>query len=102
MVESEENGEEREEMEEQAVPSRLLLLFAAGFVLVFVGALVLIAAAALGTGGSASAGIVVFIGPFPIVFGVGPDAVWLILIGVILAVVNVVLFMVMRRKKALF
>ena len=97
----EENGDDPEE-EEESVPSRLFLLFAVGFVLVFIGALVLIAAAALGNGGSASAGIVIFIGPFPIVFGAGPDAVWLILIGVILAVVSVVLFVVMRRKKIFF
>lgn len=92
--------EKSEEAEEDSgVPNMLFLLFAAGFVLVFVGVLIIVAAVALGGDGSASAGIVIFIGPFPIVLGAGPDAVWLILIGVILAVVNVILFVVLRRKK---
>ena len=85
--------------EDSGVPNKFFLLFAAGFVLVFVGVLIIVAAVALGGDGSASAGIVIFIGPFPIVLGAGPDAVWLILIGVILAVVNVILFVVLRRKK---
>ena len=85
--------------EDSGVPNKFFLLFAVGFVLVFVGVLMVVAAIALGGAGSASAGIVIFIGPFPIVLGAGPDVVWLILIGVILAVVNVILFVILPRKK---
>jgi uncharacterized membrane protein len=94
------NADEKnqEAEEDSTVPSRFFLLFVAGFVLVFIGVLVVIAALALGGNGSANTGIVIFIGPFPIVLGAGPDAAWLILMGVILAAISVVLFVVMRRK----
>ena len=73
-------------------------IFVAGFVLVFLGVLVIMVAAAFGSTGSASSGIIIFVGPFPIVFGAGPDAIWLILIGIFLSIVSVVVFVVMRRK----
>ena len=78
---------------------KFFTLFAAGFALVFIGVVFVMVASLLGNGeGSASAGVVVFIGPFPIAFGAGPDAGWLILVGVVLAVVSVVLFAVLRRR----
>jgi uncharacterized membrane protein len=49
-------------------------------------------------GSSGSVGVVILIGPFPIVFGSGPNAFWLILIGIILAFVSIVLFLVMNRR----
>ena len=93
---SDENSENEEE--NQAVSSRFLLVLSIGFVIFFVGVVVMVLAVALGNGGSGSAGIVIFIGPFPIVFGAGPDAVWLILIGIVVAVISLVLFLLMRRK----
>jgi uncharacterized membrane protein len=42
--------------------------------------------------------VVIFIGPFPIVFGAGPDATWLILISVVIAAVSAVAFWIGRRK----
>jgi uncharacterized membrane protein len=58
------------------LPSWFFLLVAAGMILVFAGGLLVLAATATGGGGgsSVSTGIVIFIGPFPIVFGAGPDA----------------------------
>jgi uncharacterized membrane protein len=94
-VDSEENQEE----ENSGLPKRVFLLLAAGMVLVFVGALVIFAAAATGGGGeSTSGGIVIFIGPIPIVLGAGPDASVLVLAGAILAAACVVLFVFWRRK----
>ncbi len=75
-----------------------MLLFTAGFVLVFIGVILVVAASAFGGDGSASSGIVIFVGPFPIVFGAGPNAGWLILIGVVLAALSVAVFVLMRRK----
>ena len=49
-------------------------------------------------GGSVSGGVVIFIGPFPIVVGAGPDVSVIILVSVILAVLSVVVFLVMNRK----
>jgi uncharacterized membrane protein len=92
------NEENQEPEENSATLSKFMLLFMAGFALVFIGVLILIVASAFGGNSSASAGIVIFIGPFPIVLGAGPDAAWLILISVILAAISLVLFLVMRRK----
>jgi uncharacterized membrane protein len=94
-----ENDESAEEADDSPVSNRLFWLLTAGFVLVFVGMLVVVAAVVLSAGSSASAGVVIFIGPFPIVFGAGPDAALLIVIGVILAALSVVFFVLMRRKK---
>ncbi|MCW4009716.1 MAG: DUF131 domain-containing protein [Candidatus Bathyarchaeota archaeon] len=77
----------------------LFLLIAAGLVLIFMGVIVIFAAAAFaGDGGSVSSGVVIFIGPIPIVFGSGPDSGLLVLVGAILAAVSVALFAVMRKK----
>lgn len=80
-----------------AVSSRLLGFLILGIALVFVGIVVLVVAS-LAFGSSGSVGIVIFIGPIPIVIGSGPNADWLILIGIILAVLSIVLFLVMDRK----
>ena len=79
-----------------AVSSRLFLVL--GFVLVVVGIAVILIATVLYGGGSASAGAVIFIGPFPIVIGAGPDVTWIVLFSIILAVLSVVVFLVMNRR----
>jgi uncharacterized membrane protein len=95
---SENSGEKDENGEENVtVPSWLFMLFFAGFALIVSGVVLVVAASSL-DGGSVSSGVVVFIGPFPIVFGVGPDATWLILTGIILSAVSIILFVILRRK----
>lgn len=74
---------------------RFLIL---GIIMVFIGIAVIIVAAAFSAGGSAGFGVVIFVGPFPIVFGAGPNASWLILIGIILAALTVILFIVMNKR----
>jgi uncharacterized membrane protein len=81
-----------------AVSNRFFLLLILGFVLVVVGIAVILIATVLYGGGSASAGAVIFIGPFPIVIGAGPDATWIVLFSIILAVLSVVVFLVMNRR----
>jgi uncharacterized membrane protein len=80
------------------VSSRLFLFLVLGFVLVVVGIAVILIATVLYGGGSASAGAVIFIGPFPIVIGAGPDVTLIVLFSIILAVLSVVVFLVMNRK----
>lgn len=80
------------------VSNRLFNLLMLGGLLVFVGIIVLIVAAVLSSGGSANVGGVVFIGPIPIVFGVGPDAGWLMIISLIIAVVTFVLLLFYMRR----
>ncbi len=97
------DGENRETVEEGiAVSSRVFSFLILGFVLVVVGIAVILIAAVLYGGGSASAGAVIFIGPFPIVIGAGPDVTWIVLFSIILTVLSVVVFLVMNRKISKF
>ena len=82
-----------------AVSSRLFGLLILGIVLVFVGIVVLFVVS-LVFSSSSSVGVVVFIGPFPIVFGSGPNAGLLIIIGIIIAALSVVLFLLMNKRRA--
>jgi uncharacterized membrane protein len=86
------------EEEGGTVSSRLFLFVILGFVMVFVGVLVIVVASVLFGGGSASVGAVIFIGPFPIVIGAGPDLNLLIVVGVVLAILSVVVFVVLNRR----
>jgi uncharacterized membrane protein len=91
--------ETRETVEEGVtVSSRLFLFLILGFALVVVGIVVIFTATVLYGGGSASAGAVIFIGPFPIVIGAGPDVTLIVLFSIILAVLGVVVFLVMNRR----
>jgi uncharacterized membrane protein len=92
------SGEDKTEVEGVAVSSRLFGLVVLGLILVFVGVAVIVAASVFAGGGSSSVGGVIFIGPFPIVFGAGPDAIWLVALGIVLAIVSIVLFLVMNRR----
>ena len=80
-----------------SISSRLIGFLFLGITLVFVGIAVLIVASFV-FGGSGSVGGVILIGPFPIVFGAGPDAGWLFTISVILTIVSVILFLIMNRR----
>jgi uncharacterized membrane protein len=50
--------------------------------------------------GSANFGGVIFIWFIPIVFGVGPEATWMIIFAIILAVLSIVMFLILRREIA--
>ena len=80
------------------MPRRFFLFLILGFVLVFVGIIVVLVSAVLYGGGSASFGAVIFIGPFPIVIGAGPETSWIVLFSIILAVLSVIMFFVMSRR----
>jgi len=94
-----ENADDKSEGEEDnsGLPSWLFTLFVMGFSLIFVGIIIVFAVSLTG-GGNASGGVVIFIGPFPIVFGVGPSATWLVLIGIILSAISIAVFVISRRK----
>ncbi|MGB9676625.1 MAG: TIGR00304 family membrane protein [Candidatus Bathyarchaeales archaeon] len=74
-----------------------MMLFIIGFILIFVGVIILMVAAAVG-GGTASFGGIIFIGPIPIVFGAGPEALLMVIVAIILAVLSIIMFYVFRRK----
>jgi len=90
-------SEQESDDEGITVSSRLFGFLILGIALVLIGIVVLVVVS-LVLGSSGSVGVVVFIGPFPIVFGAGPNVGWLILIGIILAVLSIVFFWVMNRR----
>lgn len=90
-------SDEEPEEEGITVSSRLFAFLILGIALFIIGIVVLVVALAVFSS-STSVGVVVFIGPFPIVFGSGSNAALLIIIGIILAVLSVIVFAVMNRR----
>jgi len=74
-----------------------LILFIIGFFIIFTGIITIIIAAVL-SGGSVDFGALIFIGPFPIVVGAGPEAAWMVLFAIILAVLSIITFLILRRE----
>lgn len=95
------NATASKEDEGISVSTKLFGVLILAFILVFVGVIILFVASASASASSGSFGVVIFIGPIPIVFGAGPDASWLILIGIVLAVVSIVLSVLFRKKRFL-
>jgi uncharacterized membrane protein len=92
-------GETEENASCEAVKFKnFFVLFILGFFIFFIGVIILMAAAMIYGGGSANFGAVIFIGPFPIVIGAGPEATLMVFFGIILAVLSVVMFVIMRRR----
>lgn len=87
-----------EETAKEGSRSWLTFLLAAGLVLVLVGVLVVFVAALSGNSSSSSVGVVIFIGPIPIVFGAGPDAGLLVLAGALISAVSITIFLAMRKR----
>ncbi len=80
------------------VPKRFFLLLITGFLIVFVGIIILMIAAILFGSDSINFGAIIFIGPFPIIIGAGPEATWMVLFGIILAMLSIIMFVIMSRK----
>jgi len=76
---------------------KTILLFVLGFFIIFLGIIILVIATVL-SGNSANFGALIFIGPFPIVIGAGPEATWMVLLAIILGVLTIVMFLILRRK----
>jgi uncharacterized membrane protein len=80
---------------------KFLLLFIIGFLMIFAGITILMITAVL-SGGQVNFGAIVFIGPIPIVVGVGPEATLIVLLAIILAVLSIIIFLTSRRKVRIF
>lgn len=65
--------------------------------MILTGIAILIVAAVFHNGGSADFGGVIFIWFIPIVFGSGPEASWMILFAIILAVIGIIMFLILHR-----
>ena len=83
--------------EQPSVFQKFFLLFIIGFFLIFVGIIILMVAAVL-SDGSANFGAFIFIGPFPIVVGAGPEAPLMVLFVIILAVLSIIMFLVLTKQ----
>lgn len=70
----------------------------AGAVLVFVGILLFIVGFMFGGDGAASSFGVVFVGPFPIIFGEGANTDLVVTVGLIIWVLSLLAFIFMCRK----
>jgi uncharacterized protein (TIGR00304 family) len=84
--------------EDEHTPPNLFIILIIGFAMTIVGLMLVVAATSFSQGDSSSFGGVIFIGPIPIVFGAGPEAHWLILFAIILAVLSVIMLLTLRRK----
>jgi uncharacterized membrane protein len=76
---------------------KFVILFLIGFLIIFAGIIILIVGAVLYGSEAINFGTIIFIGPFPIVVGAGPEATWIILFSVILAVLSIIMFTIFRR-----
>jgi uncharacterized membrane protein len=90
--------EKQEYAGEASAFKKFIILFIVGLVMIFVGVIILMLTATLYGEGAASFGGIIFIGPVPIVFGAGPEALLMVIIAVILAVLSIIIFFVFRRE----
>ncbi len=72
-------------------------VFLAGFILIFIGMLILMIAGLMG-GISQSFGLVVFVGPIPIILGSGKYSLLAILLALILTVLGIIMFIFLRKQ----
>ena len=86
--------------DESSRPRKFLILLIIGLFIIFLGIIILMAATMLYGEGSANFGGVIFIWFIPIVFGAGPEATWMVLFAIILAVLSIVMLLILRRETA--
>ncbi len=77
-------------------PTSLILL---GVTFTFIGTLIIFLSFLIGGSGSVSTGIIIFIGPFPIVFGSGEHGDLLILIGLTIMILMIAISYIMFRQR---
>jgi uncharacterized membrane protein len=90
---------QEEQSNRRDVGWKILVLFIVGFTLVFVGSTILVAATIFFGESTVSFGGIIFIGPFPIVIGVGPDAPLMVLFAIALAVLSTITFLIIRSQQ---
>jgi uncharacterized membrane protein/ribosomal protein L37AE/L43A len=81
-----------------ASPMGLSWIFIVSFALVFIGMVVMMIASFTQSRGQTSGGVVILIGPIPIILGSGPESTWLIALAAIITVIALGVFLLARRK----
>jgi len=77
---------------------KFLLLLIVGFLLIFLGVIMLIFTAIIFGQEPTNFGVIVFIGPVPIIIGSGPEAPLIVLFAIVLAVLSVIIFLIMHKE----
>ncbi len=86
------------DLEASTISSSLFMkVFLAGFLLIFLGVAILMIAGLMGWV-SQSFGLVVFIGPIPIILGAGKYSSLAILLAIILTIIGIALFVILRKQ----
>jgi len=93
-------SEARQATEETLMSATLFKLLFVGFFLMFAGVIILFIATTLEGDTSASGGLVIFIGPIPIILGAGPHALLAILLALVLTIVGFLVFLWLRKTRA--
>lgn len=83
--------------DDSSMSQKFLMLFVVGFLIIFVGIIILMVAAVL-SNGSTNFGVFIFIGPSPIVVDAVPEAPWMVLFAVILAILGIIMVVMLRRE----
>jgi len=84
--------------EQEATSSLPFKLVMIGFLLMFVGVMVLLASALLSGNGTVSGGAIIFVGPIPIVLGAGPHALLAVVVAAVLTIMGFVVFFGLRSR----
>ena len=87
----------QQDFEDSSAFPLFMKVLLAGFLLIFLGMIVLIISGLMG-GASQSFGLVVFIGPIPIILGAGKYSLLAILLAIILTLIGIVLFLILRTR----
>jgi uncharacterized membrane protein len=77
----------------------VLILLATGILVLLTGMMLLVTAASFSGTSSSGFGVVIFLGPIPIVIGAGPGTLWILLIAVLLSVLIGMALLFKHKKK---
>ncbi|MEM0048918.1 MAG: hypothetical protein QW424_02170 [Candidatus Bathyarchaeia archaeon] len=91
----EELPEEHEEMAPSFLTAMKVLF--AGFIIVFIGVIILMIAA-LFSGFTGSSGIILLLGPIPIILGAGANVTLLLVVAAILTILCIAIFVIFGRR----
>lgn len=87
-----------EDNPEHPVRNITMKLFFIGFLLIFTGVIIVIIAAVLNGNSNVTGGLIIFVGPIPIILGSGPYAFYAILFAIMLTIVGFIIFFFLREK----
>ncbi len=88
-----ENG--REQVSRSSLLTQLLPL---GFMLIFVGVIVIAASALFSGDSNVSGGAIIYVGPIPIIVGAGTDPFLAMMLAAVLTIIGFIVFFWMRRQ----